>query len=522
MTTEAGAGDLAALAQWLRSHWLLVTVGVVLGLAGGIVALAVLPKSYESTTAVLVSPASSDPRDSLNMDTELQLVKSATVASRAATELGRPEAGGAVLARLSLFVPPNSTVIQITYEGTTPDSARAGAEAVAAAYLGARQDAATAQSDRQVSALRSQRDQLADEVDATRSLLADAEEGSQEERSALTDLDSLQRQIASLDSQIAALSTATVSPGVVITEATRPGRPASPDPILLLGSSLILGLMAGLLGAVAWSSRVARQVQSARQVAGLAGVDHAADLTMLSLWPEPASAGAGGQRELNRILAWVRPHGRRAGSLVLVTSTPGCRTAATAALSLASVATRPDRVGVVVVRNPDSRLLDTRGSVPKLGTLRADAIDSSGEVSSGAPRVYTAADADSLSRPLVWESDLLDLLERAAEKHLVLLELPPVAESADAYSLAAAADAVVVVVGLHQPMDDLREAVSALRPVTSGPIIAVLGPAEDPNQAAAVRTGLPADAWVPSDSSPTLDSATGPPGHERDPSSEHM
>ena len=83
---SAGEPDLAALYSWIRRHWWLIAGGIALGVAAGVAAFVFLPKAFESTTAVPVSPlstpgtAGSNP--SLNMDTELQLVQSVAAARR--------------------------------------------------------------------------------------------------------------------------------------------------------------------------------------------------------------------------------------------------------------------------------------------------------------------------------------------------------------------------------------------------------------------------------------------------------
>ena len=402
------------------------------------------------------------------MDTELQLVQSATVAERAATELGRPDAGGAVLARLSLFVPPNSTVIEITYEGTTGESAQAGAEAVANAYLGAREDAALAVIDQQLSALNVQREGLAERATGLRTQLADAPEGSNAEQQLLIDLDSTLRRIADLDAQVAALETTSVTPGLVITEAQEPRRPSSPDPVLLVASAGMLGLLAGLATAFVLQWGASQRIGSMADVRRFDGVEHVVDLRGAE---SPASAGFPVGPGFERALAWrERAVGSSRGGIV-VTSTRANLAKGPVAAGLADAAARRQGHGVVVVVDPASSLL-ARGNhssraIRQFDTART-AIDSDNDRAT-----YLSAVPDD-ARTVTLTGEFVDQVAELTRQHIVVVDASALESSSDVYAFWDCCDTVVLVVSANEKTRALTQAVAGLRSEMAGRVVAVL------------------------------------------------
>jgi capsular polysaccharide biosynthesis protein len=77
----------------------------------------------------------------VNMDTEKQIAESTAVAEKAAEALGTNEAPEALLEDLSVSVPTNSLVLEITFADPDPARAQAGAQAFADAYLSTRSNA---------------------------------------------------------------------------------------------------------------------------------------------------------------------------------------------------------------------------------------------------------------------------------------------------------------------------------------------------------------------------------------------
>lgn len=476
MTPQPPASaDIGALLAWLRRRWLLIAFGTFAGLSLGIIALAVLPKAYEATTAVLVRPIAiaSESDGSLNMDTELQLVQSATVAQRAAEDLGRPDAAGAVLQRLSLFVPPNSTVIEITYEGLTSESAQAGAEAVGSAYLSVREDAALQQIDQRIAGLAAQRDSLAARASELRSQIAEVEEGSNAEQQLLVDLDSTLRRIADLDTQIAGLETASVTPGIVITEPEAPRRPSSPGPIVLVASTVMVGLLLGLALAIASDAVAARRVQSLSRLKRFEDLRVAVELRGWEL-TAAASKDADVVRKFGLLLSSAASHGEASRGLFLVTAATRNPAKGNVAARLAEMAARARGSALVVVQDPSSSLAKLTPDVQFVGQLPNDPTDDEQASTLGRARLLSTISDKPDAAPGAWDVALMSSLQTAAESQLVVLDVPAMDESGDAYMLSAHVDAIVLVVGQGQATSVVSDAVSHLRMSSAAPILGVL------------------------------------------------
>src|SRR3954452_25027224 len=130
------AGDYLEV---LRRQWLPICIGLVLGIRSALAYVHWVPKEYQATTSVLVTPSggsaqTAQDKDAINMDTELALVSSTGTVSAVADRLGpSPAGGGALPRRLSVSVPPNTSILDISYTGTTGADAQRGAAAFAQA-----------------------------------------------------------------------------------------------------------------------------------------------------------------------------------------------------------------------------------------------------------------------------------------------------------------------------------------------------------------------------------------------------
>ena len=111
-----------------RRHWWIAVIATGAGLGAGTALTGALPKVYESSTSVQVQALDVDTnatggrtKDTVNLDTEAQLVRSGAVAVKAAA-LMRTARSPLELARrdVSVEVPANTTVLVITFRAGTP------------------------------------------------------------------------------------------------------------------------------------------------------------------------------------------------------------------------------------------------------------------------------------------------------------------------------------------------------------------------------------------------------------------
>ncbi|GAA3742316.1 Wzz/FepE/Etk N-terminal domain-containing protein [Salinactinospora qingdaonensis] len=258
MDATASGPELADYVALARRHWWRIAAGALGGGMAAAIVLLVLPPTYTATAAVQVRPTgaaeltgelSGRTNGGVNLDTEAQVVRSNQVAEPAVSALATGEDLDEVRERLTITVPPNSSVLRIGYSAASAEEARDGATAFAEAYLSHRKDTVTGYLDTRLQALRS-------ELDGQREALTELAETAATETgavktSATTRITATRDEISSLNSQISELSTvrASLDPGQVITAATAPESPSSPVPALWLSSGTLLGLATGVLTA---------------------------------------------------------------------------------------------------------------------------------------------------------------------------------------------------------------------------------------------------------------------------------
>ena len=134
--------DLGDYLGVLKRHRVLIAVFTLLavGMAAAYVALA--PRTYASTSKVLVKPVTADPFDSpgpidqvISIETEREIVTSEAVAGPAAEHLGGETTARDILEGTSVVSPPDTQILEITVTGATAEEARDRAQALADSYI---------------------------------------------------------------------------------------------------------------------------------------------------------------------------------------------------------------------------------------------------------------------------------------------------------------------------------------------------------------------------------------------------
>ncbi len=268
-----------------------------MGIAGGVALLVVTPKEYASVAQVQVLPTgvqdqvnqvSSRQREPLNLDTEAQIAHSATVASKAAEILKKPDSEE-LREQVTVDVPPNSAILSIWFTAGDPISAAAGAQAFADAYLRNRSLSAAQTLAAQMKALSTKLHELDGELGKAAENVATLPHGSAARVVAEHQQSVLGRQVYSLTLKYDALKTIAVTPGAVISQSRPPSAPSAPSVPLYLGSGLFLGLLAGA-GAAFGRDRLDTRVRAAADVERLTTLPLLADI--------PLRADPGAFREL--------------------------------------------------------------------------------------------------------------------------------------------------------------------------------------------------------------------------------
>jgi Mrp family chromosome partitioning ATPase/capsular polysaccharide biosynthesis protein len=492
----------------LRHRWWMVGLGVLLGLATAAGWLRTQAPVWESATSVLVHPVGQDTNVSggrtqgeVNLDTEAQLVRSTAVAAGAAELLGTGEPPESLAGRVEVEVPPNTSVLAITFAAGTPEAAQAGAQAFAAAYLDHRGRAARAELEAQARAI----DERIEQLERALNRLNQRVSGTLPGTAAAADLESqrtaVTEQLTSLTDRVNQLTTATLNPGAVIQEAGLPARPSWPQPALGLASGAALGLVAGGVAA-ALADRLARRVSRPADLSRRLGVPVLAALTGAGAPPPDeiaspyAPAGRGFDRLRNELLAGLadrpaRPD--RPGRVIVVTSASSCAATGLVATNLAASLSRSGHEVALVAAGlrpepgdpgPLRRLLGIAATpgLSEVLTGRAE-IEEALQRTARFPRLRAmtmggTATAAGLMQSPAFRTVLTAL---AGLTGYVVVAAPATSGSADAQSLAGQADlALLVVEPRRTRIADVRDAVTQLHRVDTPLLGAVLVPRRNP------------------------------------------
>jgi uncharacterized protein involved in exopolysaccharide biosynthesis len=140
-----------------RLRWAMLALAAVVGLLLVVDVPVLGAKTYVATAEVLVSPTgvngSSVAAGEINLDAEAQLLKSVDVATRAKALLKVPDEPRDLAANVSVTIPPNVSVLNISYRAATRGDAQRRVTAFAEAYLDNRVAVATAKLRTQAAAL---------------------------------------------------------------------------------------------------------------------------------------------------------------------------------------------------------------------------------------------------------------------------------------------------------------------------------------------------------------------------------
>lgn len=442
MSSDAGHEDLLrprVLANALRHRWyVVVACGLVLAALGFLVATGTTTH-YASSATIVVQPTVGNPLSpdatvngqqvTVAMETESGLVVSQPVVEAVGRALGVPAAS--VRSHVAAKVPPNTKFITITYRATTARDARAGAQAFAVAYLDFRKAQTTATVDRQLTELSSQATSAQKELNSLAHKNGSAAQASRQV---------LMSRVANIQASISSVRATDAYPGSISSDATLPGKPARISPAVIVGAALLLGLGIGV--AVAAARESLRQVLRPGDVLAHDGVPVLAELSRAHsrttlLWSEDDD---GVEEAFRRLRVGIGATSPRARTICLAPAAPSCSAAAPAA----NLATVMSRAGLEV------ELVDATSGheVSGLFDAASQPMGENGWERAGlsAPVwVISQAGREGMSGHIDTEA-LEDLVTRKrASSHYLLLATDALT-SADAETVALAADSVVLLV----------------------------------------------------------------------------
>ena len=509
------SSDLSHYLGAFRRHWWIALVATGAGLGGGAVLTQAMPKVYESSASVLVESAGQDTnaeggrtKGTVNLDTEAQLVGSGAVAVKAATLL-RSDVSPIELAKsVSVQVPPNTTVLVITFKADDPRKAQAGSHAFAEAYLRNREETARAQLDKRIKSLNLKVQQLTGMLTGINAKLAVAPKGSPTEGNLQSLRNNSQNQLNSLTGRLNELTTTMVGGGSIISDSRLPDEPASPNTWLNIGTGGMLGLLLGL-GLAYLRERFDRRLVKPGDVRdrGRVPVLAALDERTTPHFDDVLQPYGPGGRVFNRLRNEVLASLSDGDQIIVVTGTSrGSASTLVAANLAAALARTGSDVVLIGAHLPDSvidaaplaRMLGI-SAVPGLSDLLAGRVSLT-RVLQRTPRipslrVITTGGA-ATAAGLMQSQRLRDTLETLRKQGgYVIIEAPSTSSSADAQSLASLADAAILAVELRRSRRPaLLDATEQLRRVGTKLLGAVVLPrltAMRPGEMAPPAVSLP-------------------------------
>ncbi len=490
----------------LRRRWWLIVAVAVIGTLGGVGYFKAAHKVYTATTSVYVTATSGTANQvangrttgAVNLDTEAQVVQSATVAQAAAKLMHATDSVQQLISRVSVTVPANTQVLSISCQASSAVGAATCAQSFARAYLTYTSASTTASVNAQISALQSRISALQSNSAKLIIEVASLPGNSAQRAAASEQLNSDHSQLSSLNSQVAQLTAELANPsgGSIISNAAPPQSPSSPKALLVIPSGSLAGLLIGLILAFIVDRRD-RRIRGPRDVTQL-------DVPVLMSFPlkrfRPELAIASPRSPVGREfseLAHVLTGSLGAGNhVILVAGSSGGRGVGLVAANLAVALSRnqPD-VTLVCANLEGSVIPDMVGLPPGPGLTDLLADDAptgnAGRILTVAPRLRVITPGSSAGMEAAdLQQDAVDqlLADLRDAARWVVVEAAPVTSAPDVYTLAHAADAVVLVAEVPRTRSDqVLDAVQRLEKMGA----TVLGAVLLPSPKAPVRRATP-------------------------------
>jgi uncharacterized protein involved in exopolysaccharide biosynthesis len=238
-------------------------LGMVLGYGGSVARKG----AYVSTASVLITPLPGNPyspgisgQDTLvSLETEAQVASSDSISALVSQSLGGDPRASSLQRSVTVAVPPNTQIIQISYSANNAVFARDVTQAYARSYLVYRARRAESVRAAEMSALKRQQASVREQLAAARKQLAEAQAV---QNGSARDVDyyvalrsSLSSRLVSLEGQLNAMSSSKPEPGHVISPAAVPTDRAGIGRVVYVAGGLVLGLLAGFMVALARQRR---------------------------------------------------------------------------------------------------------------------------------------------------------------------------------------------------------------------------------------------------------------------------
>lgn len=339
----------------LRRQWRVAVAVAVVGVLAAIGFLAVVPREYTATTTVNLTVISTEPfaarsapSSLLDDQEERAIAQSHLVAERAAVTMSGVMTASEIRNASSVSTSSGAAVVSVSFSGSSPEQAQAGADAVAGAYLSYRKDRADERIMVLVDGLTGRIDDIEEQVAEIDDLLQTLPDG---DPSAARHVTERQQMLSELDGLLAernSLQSVDTTAGYVLSAANSNAMESTPNSRLTLLSGLAAGLVLGVLAAFLRNPRD-RRLRDGEEVARALKAPILARLSGVEGRVPAEGAEADSLRVAReRMLGSVRP-----GDTVIVIDATHSSHIATTALNLAVVTAQSGlRVRLIAPEDP--------------------------------------------------------------------------------------------------------------------------------------------------------------------------
>lgn len=467
---DEGTFDLRdVLATVRRRKWIVAAVTLSITGLAAFYSFTRVPV-YTSQARVLVRPTltslfQGNPLQQLSLQTEMQLVTSASVANVAKQQTDSPLDAQALLRHVSVTAPENTQILDISYSDPDPATAKKGAQAFANGYLEFKRRQAVGSITKYTTTLQLQIQSLDQEITTLNQRISRLPPGTPAWRDILNRRDALTASRLALQTQFATLSTLSVDPGEIIQPGQLPASPSSPKHELDLALGVLLGLLFGV-GFAAVHERVhdrilgRRELEQCLDAPVLGMIPRVPGLRSMSARLVTVERPRGGPAEAYRTLRtnFLAANGRPPVKTVLVTSAQAgegkTTTAANLATTLALLGKRVTLISADLRHPRVHRFFDIPNDSGLSLVLSGDIGLTEALHSTHIPhlQVLPSGPVTSVMEPVeLLQSDRMSgVLAECGGAEFILIDAPPVLAVADSLALAEMVDGVLVVVNARK------------------------------------------------------------------------
>jgi succinoglycan biosynthesis transport protein ExoP len=460
--TEPPPGDRGLPSVLIRRRWTLIVI-ILLVFGTAMVLTWRQTRLYASTAKVLIEQplgsSTTTSANAANMATEKEVAESAAVAILAARRLHATVPPQQLSAGLSVEVPVDTEILELSYLSPSPPEAQRRAQAFAVAYLDFRREEVASQLRISRLALEqrirflTERLSVVNESEAHAATSHRRAQARAERTSLVTQIGILQQKLADLTLPDSAL------PGLIVQAATLPQAPARPNLALNAFLGLLAGCVLGVGGALAQEYADDR-IRSAKDLESLLRVPVLTTMSRLRLhgnapyhlvalhMPESTKAERFRQLRTNLVFASIQNN----ASSILVTSAREKEgktfVAANVSIALAKVGSRVILVSADLRRPRLEEMFLTTVEVGLVEVLLEQVPWTDAVLETGVPNLRLLPSGSQPGNPteLLGSNSMVALIQgMRREADYIIVDAGPLLPVADALAIVPACDAVLFV-----------------------------------------------------------------------------